>query len=85
LAGLFAQFESDRPSGLFCRAAARSAVYPLAATSSTRMATATKLAVDCQIKHGKVASTAFDLEFRPDRRQTCLGRSGGFCTGEQHR
>jgi hypothetical protein len=28
--------------------------------------TATKLAVDRQIEHGKVASAAFDLEFRPD-------------------
>jgi hypothetical protein len=28
--------------------------------------TAAKLAVDCQIEHGKVASAAFDLEFRPD-------------------
>jgi hypothetical protein len=28
--------------------------------------TATKLAVDRQIEHGKVASAAFDLKLRPD-------------------
>jgi hypothetical protein len=28
--------------------------------------TATKLAVDRQIEHGKVASATFDLKFRPD-------------------
>jgi len=26
----------------------------------------TKLAVDCQIEHGEVASASFDLELRPD-------------------
>src|SRR5712692_4664185 len=34
--------------------------------------TATKLAVDRQIEHGKVASAAFDLEFRPDRPDVIL-------------
>jgi len=42
------------------------AAYPLAATSSTRMATTSQLAVDRQVEHGEIASSAFDLEFRPD-------------------
>jgi hypothetical protein len=29
--------------------------------------TAAKLAVDCQVEHGEVASAAFDLELRSDR------------------
>jgi hypothetical protein len=28
--------------------------------------TATQVAVNCQIEHGKVARAAFNLEFRPD-------------------
>jgi hypothetical protein len=36
-----------------------------------------KLALDCQIEHGEVATAAFDLELCPDD-QTRFGRSGGF-------
>jgi hypothetical protein len=39
--------------------------------------TATKLAVDRQIEHGKVASTTFDLKFRPDR-PDMFGAQRGF-------
>jgi len=54
-------------------------MYPPAATSSTPdgdSVTATKFAVDRQVEHGKIASTAFWSLVRID--QTCLGRSGGF-------
>jgi hypothetical protein len=70
LAGLFGQFKSDWSSGFFCRTVARSAVHPLAATSSTLIATTSQprsLLVDCKIEHGKVASATFDLKFCPDR------------------
>jgi hypothetical protein len=40
--------------------------------------TAAKVAVDGRIEHRQVESAAFDLKFRRDRDQTCLGRSGGF-------
>jgi hypothetical protein len=70
LAGLFAQFKSDRPSGLLLsdrcavrRVSARSDILDLDRDDVT----ATQLAVDRQIEHGKVPSAAFDLEFRPDR------------------
>jgi hypothetical protein len=70
LAGLFAQFESDRPSGLLL--SDRGAVRCVSARSyildfDCDDVTATKLAVDSQIEHGQVASAIFDLKFRPDR------------------
>src|SRR6266853_5689127 len=43
--------------------------------------TAAKLAVDCQIEHGQVASAAFDLEFRPDR-PDMLGSQRRLCPRE---
>ena len=42
--------------------------------------TATKLAVDSEVEHGKVPRTAFDLEFRPDRPDV-LGAQRGLCSG----
>src|SRR5258705_13411145 len=39
--------------------------------------TAAKLAVNRQIKHGKVAKATLDLKLRPNR-PDMLGRSGGF-------
>jgi len=69
LAGLLAQFKSDRPSSLFlsdrgtiCGVSARSDILHLDCDDVT----ATKLTVDCQIEHGKVASATFDLELRTD-------------------
>jgi len=69
-AGLFAQFESDRPSGLLLsdrcairRVSARSDILDFDCNDVT----STKLAVDRQIEHGKVPSATFDLKFRPDR------------------
>jgi hypothetical protein len=80
LVDLFTQFKSQGPPVFFCRTVARSAMYPLAATSSTRVVTTsppTKLAVDCQIELGEVASAASIRSFVLID-QTCLGRSDGF-------
>jgi hypothetical protein len=70
LAGLFAQLKPDRPSGLLL--SNRRTIRGISACGDILDldcddVTATKLAVDCQIEHGKVASAAFNLEFRPDR------------------
>jgi hypothetical protein len=69
LVGLFAQFKSDRPSSFLL--SDRCAVRCVSAGSDILDpdrddVTATQLAVDSQIEHGKVPSAAFDLEFRPD-------------------
>ena len=66
LAGLFAQLEPDRPSGLLL--SNRRAIRGISACSDVLDldcddVTAAELAVDCQIEHGKVASAAFNLEF----------------------
>jgi hypothetical protein len=67
LAGLLAQLKSDRPPS-----------FPLPNSCAIRRIAAggdildpdgdgiaaTKLAVDCQIEHGEVASASFDLELR---------------------
>ena len=80
LAGLLAQFKSNRPAGFLLPD--RCAIRRVSACgdvfdSDGDDITATELTVDCQIEHGEVASATFDLEFfRID--QTCLGRSGGF-------
>jgi hypothetical protein len=68
------RFRSTRPEAAAWRplcfsAVARSAVYPLAATSSALIGNdiaPAKLADDRQIEHGKVAGATFDLEFCPD-------------------
>jgi hypothetical protein len=69
LAGLFAQFKSDWPSCLLlsdhCAVRCVSARSDILDLDCDDVA-ATKLAVDRQIEHGKVASATFDLEFRPD-------------------
>jgi len=69
LAGLFAQFKSDRPSGFLLsdgcaigRVAARGDILDPDGDDVT----AKKLAVDCQIEHGEVANAAFNLKFCPD-------------------
>ena len=43
--------------------------------------TAAKLAVDCQIEHGQIASAAFNLEFHPDRPDV-FGPQRRFCSGQ---
>jgi hypothetical protein len=70
LAGLFAQFKSDWPSCLLLsdrcavrRVSAGSDIFNLDRDDVT----ATQFTVDCQIEHSEIPSTAFDLEFRPDR------------------
>jgi hypothetical protein len=69
--------KTDEPPALFdCEPPKPRAVRVVGAD-----VTATKLAVDRQIEHGKVASAAFDLEFSSDRPKTNLGRSDGFAPG----
>src|SRR6202048_433435 len=67
---LFAQFKSDGPLGFFLsdRCSIRRAPTggDILAADGEHV-TATKLAVDRQIEHCKVASAAFDLKLRPDR------------------
>jgi hypothetical protein len=70
LAGLLAQFKSDRPPSFLLPD--RCAIRRVPAGSDTLYPddddiTATKLAVDCQIEHGEVASAVLDLELCPDR------------------
>src|SRR5450631_2534762 len=70
LAGLLAQFESDRPPGFLL--SDRCAIRRISAGSDILDpdgddVTAAKLAVDRQIEHGEVASSAFDLELCPGR------------------
>jgi hypothetical protein len=69
LPGLFAQFKSDRPSGLLlpdrgaiCCVSARSDILDFDCDDIT----ASKFAVNRQVEHGEVTSATFDLEFRPD-------------------
>ena len=69
LACLFAQFKPDGPSGLLL--SNRRAIRGISVCSNVLDfdcddVTATKLAIDRQIEHGKVASAAFDLKFRSD-------------------
>jgi hypothetical protein len=70
LAGLFAQFKSDWLSGLllsYCCASRRVSALGDILDFDRDDVTAAKLAVDCQIEHGKIANATLDLEFRPDR------------------
>jgi hypothetical protein len=69
LTGLFAQFKSDRLSGLllsdgcaFRRVATGSDIFDPDGDDVAP----SKLAVDGEIRHGEVANAAFNLEFRPD-------------------
>jgi hypothetical protein len=80
LAGLLAQFKSDGPPGFFCRTVARSAVYPPAATSSTRMATTSHPRSLLSIARLNIARSRARPSIWSFVRidQTCLGRSGGF-------
>ena len=69
LAGLIAQFKPDRPPGFLlpdgCAIRCVAACGDILDPDGDDIA-ATKLAVDCQIEHGEVASAAFDLELCPD-------------------
>ena len=79
LAGLLAQFKSDWPL-FFCRTVARSAAYPLAATSSTRMETTSQPRSLLSIARLNMARSRARPSIWSFVRidQTCLGRSGGF-------
>jgi hypothetical protein len=70
LAGLFAQLKSDGPPGFLlpdsCAIRRVAAGGDILDPDGDDVA-ATKLAVDCQIEHGEVASAALDLELCPDR------------------
>jgi hypothetical protein len=74
LAGLLAQFKSYGSSGFLlphCCAIRCVSARGYILNPDGNNVTAAKLAVDCQIEHGKVASAAFDLELgsdRPDKR-----------------
>jgi hypothetical protein len=70
LAGLLAQFKSDRAPGLLlphrrtirCVSACGDVLDP-----NGDDITAPKLAVDCQIEHGEIANPALNLKLCPDR------------------
>src|SRR5206468_12075429 len=84
LAGLLTQFKSDRPSGFLLPD--RCAIRRVSTGSDILDPdgddiTATKLAVDCQIEHGEIASTALDLELCPDRPDV-FGSQRGLCPGQ---
>jgi len=67
---LFAQFKSDGPLGFFLSDRCSIRRAPTGGDildADGDDVTATKLAVDRQIEHCKVASAAFDLKLRPDR------------------
>src|ERR1700737_5674453 len=67
---LFAQFKSDGPPGFFLSDRCSIRRAPTGGDildADGDDVTATKLAVDRQIEHCKVASAAFDLKLRPDR------------------
>jgi hypothetical protein len=69
LAGLLAQFKPDGPPRFplpYLCAIRRVATGSNILDPNGDNVTAAKLAVDRQIKHGEVANSAFDLEFRPD-------------------
>jgi hypothetical protein len=80
LAGLLAQFKSDRPPGFLlpdgCAIRRVTAGSDILDPDGNDI-TPTKLAVYCQIEHGQVANATFDLELCPDR-PNVFGRSGGF-------
>src|SRR3954470_2084802 len=70
LAGLLAQFKSDRSAGFLLPD--RCAIRRVSASGDILDPdgddiTAAKLAVDREIEHGEVAGAAFDLELRPNR------------------
>ena len=70
LAGLLTQFKSDRSPGFLLpnrRAIRRVSACGDVLDPDGDHITSTKLAVDCQIEHGQIASAALDLKFRPDR------------------
>src|SRR3954469_17571840 len=70
LASLFAQFKSDRSTGLLltysCAIRSVSASGDIVDFDRHDIAAA-KLAVDRQIEHGEVSDAAFNLKLRPDR------------------
>jgi hypothetical protein len=79
LTGLFAQFKSNRSAGFLCRTVARSAVYPLAATSSTLIATTSHPRSLLSIARLNMARSRARPSIWSFVRiaQTCLGRNGG--------
>src|SRR5579859_3904368 len=70
LASLLAQFKSDRPPCFLlpdgcaiCRVPTCGDILDPKGDDITT----TKLAIDCQVEHGQIASAALYLELRPDR------------------
>jgi len=69
LAGLFAQFESNRPSSFLLSdgcAVRRVAAGGDILDPDRHDITPSKFTVDCQIEHGEVAKAALNLKFCPD-------------------
>ena len=69
LAGLFAQFESNRPSSFLLSdgcAVRRVAAGGDILDPDRHDITPSKFTVDCQIEHGEVANAALNLKFCPD-------------------
>jgi hypothetical protein len=73
LAGLLAQFKSDRPPGFLLsnrctigRLAAGATSTLIATTSQPRSRETAKLAVDRQVEPRKATNSVFDLQLRPD-------------------
>jgi len=84
LAGLLAQFKSDRSPGFLLPH--RCAIRRVSASGDIfdpdgNDITATKFAVDCQIEHGQIASAALDLKLCPDRPDV-LRAERGLCPGQ---
>jgi hypothetical protein len=81
---MLAQFKFDRSSGFLL--SDRCAIRSVSACGDILDAhgndvTAAKLTVDCQIEHGEVTSSTFDLElgsYRPNM----LGSQRGLCPGQ---
>jgi hypothetical protein len=84
LAGLLAQFKSDRPPGFLlpdsCAIRRISGCSDILDPDGDDIATS-ELTVDCQIEHGEVASAALDLELCPDRSDV-LGSQRWLCPGQ---
>jgi hypothetical protein len=80
---MLAQFKFDRPSSLplsdSCAIRCISACSDILDPNGDDITTP-KLAIDCQVEHGKVASAALDLELCPDRPDV-FGSQRRLCPG----
>ena len=82
--GLLTQFKSDRTPGLLLTN--RCAIRRVSASGDIldpdgNDITAPKLAVDCEIEHGEVASATFNLELRSNRPNVFGSQRRSECRG----